>query len=289
MLPEPLASNYAIDSPGVIGSPVPREWENFLAWAELEGWRVPVRELSVYRNELADCVFVLRDADACPRGFVTVCRHQRSAWIGNLIIDPACRGQGLGRRLFEHAVGHLSARGTATLWLTASQQGRPLYEGCGFREVGRIERWLWRGDSLSSTRADDVRNGDLYSLVRADAAAWGHSRAELLTLLARGGQIFTSGSTAALLQPGSSLRVLGPWLSANLCPRANRNILSRVLDALDGGGEVAVDLLGGSPVGALLPVAGFHPAGETVLMMRGAAGMVRLGEVVALASLGSMG
>lgn len=268
--------------------PLPQDWERFCAWARHEGWRVPARELALYRNELAASATVLYE-DQVPCGFITVCRHQRHAWIGNLIVDPVRRGEGLGRQLFEHAVGCLADRGVGTLWLTASPAGLPLYQSAGFREVGRIERWILPINGKAQAAAGDLAKGDLYELVRADAAAWGHSRAELLCLQARGGQLFAAGSTRALLQPGTDLRVLGPWLSADLCPRANRTVLSQVLGACDGAGEIAADVVGGSPVRLLLKVAGFHQTGETVLMMRGASGAMKIGEIVALASLGSMG
>ena len=127
------------------------------------------------------------------------------------------------------------------------------------------------------------------ALTRADAAAWGDSRVGLLTLLARGGRIISSGSSIALLQPEDNLNVLGPWLSADCCPHANRTVLSMVLEAVGGRGELAVDVLGGSPLRILLHAAGFRQTGETVLMVRGESRRAQLNQVVALASLGSMG
>ena len=274
----------------MICTPAPKDWEYFNAWSSREGWVVPPQELSLYRHELAGSALVLHGEHGLPLGFVTVCRHQnRCAWIGNLIVDPARRGEGCGRRLFEHAVGFLSERGTAALWLTASPEGLPLYASCGFREVGRIERWRYRRESAPAAAAPNIGSGELYSLVRADAAAWGHVRAELLTLLARGGQILKSGSTVAMLQAGHDLRVLGPWLSADLCPRSNRAILTMAIDALAADAEIVIDLLGSSPVRSLLHASGFLQNGETLLMMRGDPGKVRFSEIMALASLGSMG
>jgi GNAT superfamily N-acetyltransferase len=274
----------------LIGAPSPADWEYFNKWSTLEGWVVPMREVLLYRQELAGSAFVLHGEHGLPLGFVTVCRHQtRSAWIGNLIVDPSRRGAGYGRRLFEHALGFLAERGTASVWLTASADGMPLYASCGFREVGRVERWRCRRDAALPVSAPGIGSGELYPLVRADAAAWGHSRAELLTVLARGGQVLKSGSTVAMLQAGNDLRVLGPWLSADLCPRSNRAILALALAELAAGGEIVIDLLGGSPVRALLNAAGFRQNGETVLMMCGEPGKVRFGEIMALASLGSMG
>jgi hypothetical protein len=66
-------------------------------------------------------------------------------------------------------------------------------------------------------------------------------------------------------------------------------MLTQALESFSGAGEIAIDVLGGSPVRILLQAAGFRQTGETVLMLRGASGAVKFGEVVALASLGSMG
>lgn len=274
---------------GTVGSPSAADWQVFREWAEQEGWRVPERELALYRHDLADSAFVMRAGPGEPLGFVTVCRQQRSAWIGNLLVAPARRGEGFGRRLFRHALATLSAHGVTTLWLTASGAGLPLYQSCGFREFGRVERWVSGQTAPSGGGGLRIENGELYELVRADAAAWGSSRAALLTLLARGGHICTSGRTMALLQPGDDLCVLGPWLSADHCPRANRLVLTMALAAVPGGVELAVDLIAGSPERPLLRAAGFRQLGETVLMVRGGNGCVLSGELVALASLGSLG
>lgn len=251
---------------------------------------MPARELALYRQELTDSAFVLRDGSGVPLGFVTVCRHQRSGWIGNLIVDPARRGAGLGRQLFLSAVEQLTGRGAVTLWLTASADGKPLYESCGFREVGCIARWIWQGrDQPPHSPAAPFPGAELHRLARADAAAWGDSRVGLLTLLARGGRVLAANDTLALLQGGKDLRILGPWLSANLCPRSNRMVLAAAMEACADGVELAVDVVGGSPVQMLLAAAGFRRTGETVLMVRGKPGPVKFGEIVALASLGSMG
>ncbi len=272
----------------IVSSPSAEEWQLFQAWANGEGWRVPRRELTLYRNELADSAFVLRGAEERPLGFVTVCRQQRSAWIGNLLVAAKWRGRGVGRRLFAHATGFLAERGASTLWLTASPEGLPLYASYGFQEAGRIERWVRPAEDEDAPAVGHASE-ELYPLAKADESAWGDTRAELLTLLARGGRILASGQSIALVQPGEDLNVIGPWLSADHCPRANRNVLNEALESCRQGSEVAIDIMSGSSARLLLAAAGFVPKGETVLMTRGATGRERLASVVALASLGSLG
>jgi ribosomal protein S18 acetylase RimI-like enzyme len=60
--------------------------------------------------------------------------------IPNLAVDEEMRGQGLGRKLIEHALEHLRAEGMtlAKIETMASNPiGQSLYPSCGFEEVGR--------------------------------------------------------------------------------------------------------------------------------------------------------
>jgi GNAT superfamily N-acetyltransferase len=267
-------------------SPIDADWRVFLDLARAEGWRVPARELELYRGALADSAFVLRrQGEAC--GFVTAVAHERSGWIGNLLVPSECRGRGYGTLLFDHAVDSLRSRGLTSIWLTASEMGRPLYEKKGFRVVGGIKRWTLVIDEALGPPPPE--GGDLESLCRLDFRAWGESRRRLLLPLARGGEVFSRGDTAALLQEGDGMRVLGPWVSGTLCPRENRQVLSAVLAAAATGTEVVVDLLESSPLAPLLTAAGFVPRGRCDLMTLGPCGGVDLGPLVSLASLGSMG
>lgn len=267
-----------------IGRPDGADWEIFCRWAKAEGWRVPARELELYAGELAASAFVLRQVGRA-LGFVTAVAHQRSGWIGNLLIDPARRGQGHGVRLLEHAMAELEARGCDSLWLTASEQGLPLYQRRGFRTVDRVVRWSRRGGEGGGL---PTATGDGADLDAADRRVWEESRQALLLGLARGGRIFRKGGSLLLLQAGADLQVLGPWFSRELCPRENRLLLTAVLDAA-GPAELVVDLLASAPLAALLVVAGFERRGEGALMVRGPLPAGKLDGLVALASLGSMG
>lgn len=60
--------------------------------------------------------------------------------IPNLAIAAAARGQGLGRKLIEHAVEHFRRHGLKMAKIETLAQnpvGQHLYPACGFREVAR--------------------------------------------------------------------------------------------------------------------------------------------------------
>jgi len=264
--------------------PTDADWQVFLALAREEGWRVPKNELALYRGHLTGSAFVLRRGEEV-FGFVTAVAHERSGWIGNLIVPRDCRGCGYGALLFDHAVAVLERRGVENLWLTASPLGRPLYERKGFTAVDGIVRWTLKaeGGSVAEGRTEAGR------LLAGDAQVWGESRNRLLAPLAQQGQVFACGGTVALLQGGDGMQVLGPWISAERCPRENRRLLLAVLGAAAERTELVTDVIESSPLQSLLRAAGFNRQGRCDLMVRGSATGVRLSQMVSLASLGSMG
>jgi GNAT superfamily N-acetyltransferase len=260
------------------------DWGVFLALARQEGWEVPEQELKLFRGPLAECAFSLKKQTG-PVGFVTAVNHDSGGWIGNLIVHPDWRGRGCGALLFDHAAEVLSRRGAERLWLTASVLGRPLYEKRGFRAVNGVVRWTLDValGSLPPAGGEMAKE----SLFRGDCLAWGESRRNLLDHLMEEGRVFGCGETAALLQKKGRMQVLGPWVSPNLCPRENREVLTAVLAAAEGG--LVTDVLESSPVSSLLAAVGFRSCGRCDLMLRGEARGVEFSSMVSLASLGSMG
>jgi ribosomal protein S18 acetylase RimI-like enzyme len=60
--------------------------------------------------------------------------------IPNLAVAAELRGQGLGRRLIEHALDYFRAEGLAYAMIETMAQnavGHHLYQSCGFQEVAR--------------------------------------------------------------------------------------------------------------------------------------------------------
>ena len=57
----------------------------------------------------------------------------RRAWVVNMFTEPAHRRRGLARRLVQTMVDWCRADGMTTLYLHASDDGRPLYESLGFQ------------------------------------------------------------------------------------------------------------------------------------------------------------
>ena len=87
-------------------------------------------------------VWVAEDDAGEVAGYITT-RIDRAAGVGlipNLAVRSGLRGQGVGRKLIEHALVQFRAAGLAAARIETLEQnsiGRHLYPACGFVEVAR--------------------------------------------------------------------------------------------------------------------------------------------------------
>jgi len=263
------------------------DWERFDTLSQNESWRVPALErklfLSAWRH---DAGALIKDELFC--GLVTAVAHDKSGWIGNLIVPVELRGQGYGGFLFRWAVKKLLRDHVTSIWLTASEQGRPIYEREGFEIVDRIERWVLQPRQGVWTDVTAGRESWTY-LSNFDQQVWGESRSVLLNTLQKNNQSFCCDDSVALLQCDNEMQIIGPWYSKDPCSRSNRKLLQQLIAVANPSVEIVVDLLASSPIRSLLAAAGFQPAGETALMASGESSQVDFKKMIALASLGSVG
>jgi len=266
----------------LIRSPRESDWEQFFHLVATEGWRVPQIERQLFQGELAQCARVLMVDDEFS-GLVTFVTHEKSGWIGNLIVPGHLRGQGYGGFLFKAALKALSQSGTSSVWLTASTLGQPIYEKAGFVAVDRIERWLLLADQQSSSDFKDVQQG---ALLQADRSAWKENRSSLLSQLLKNGRVYRCHESVALLQPGVDMKIIGPWYGRNKAH--HRQLLRELVAAATPASELVIDLLASSSLQQALTDSGFVCRGSNQLMIKGELS-ADLAGMVSLASLGSIG
>ena len=148
-----------------------------------EGWDATAELFETCLAHEPDGCFVA-ELDGRRAGMVTTTRYPRSGWIGNLIVPPECRRQGVGERLMRHALRHLTQHSLKTIRLEADPQGVPLYRRLGFVDEYESLRFRrpagGRGLRAAATR---VTAGDLPAIADLDSACFGDDRRKLLTLL----------------------------------------------------------------------------------------------------------
>lgn len=64
------------------------------------------------------------------------------AWLCDVFVDEAHRGEGLGSFLVAHTVGHPDVAGIRQVLM--AEPGRSLYRRFGFGDLARTERWMER-------------------------------------------------------------------------------------------------------------------------------------------------
>ncbi len=120
-------------------------------------------------------------------GTVTTCTFGDVGWVGMMLVDETCRRQGHGKALMQHALQHLDANNVTSIWLDATELGRPLYELLGFSAVGAITRFAGRFSTKREPAADasgrqvsPLHQAATSQLLSFDARMVGVDRARLL-------------------------------------------------------------------------------------------------------------
>jgi len=174
-----------------------QDWENLLALEPQGCW--------VYK------------IDGVVAGSTTaVCYGRDMAWIGMVLVQPEYRGQGIARKLMQHALQYLEGRGVRCTKLDATDMGRPLYEQLGFVHELVIERWAGTasgksgGVNLVQICADDVT-----AISTLDRAGFGADRTALLQRLL---QTFSGDAVSlprgyVMGRPGANEYFLGPCVA----------------------------------------------------------------------------
>ncbi|WP_316348300.1 GNAT family N-acetyltransferase [Desulfuromonas acetoxidans] len=263
------------------------DWQDFNRLAEQQGWDVPHNELSFYPQSLNSYCYALKSADQV-QGFVTAVLHGQTAWIGNLIIDPTFRGQGLGGYLFDYILQQLWKAGAASVWLTASNQGRPLYERRGFELIDEMVRLRVNGTG-SENAIGSLCAAELETLYQIDCAAWGDSRTAMLSHLGRQGRLVQNKTQTALVQFDPLGGILGPWYVAEGGAFDGTSLVEEAQRCFTSETELVCDLRASSVSLAAFARLGKLTQGENVLMAVGDRSGCSLDSMIALASLGSMG
>lgn len=146
---------------------------------QLDDWRMLLR--------LAPAGAFAAVADARIVGTAIGIDYGGFAWIAMMLVDPAYRGRGVGRRLLDAAMGAVPP--SRPIRLDATSLGRPLYETCGFEDEAKLSRHIAErsssGASVSERRggSSDVRPltpSDLETVIARDKEIFGGTRGAVL-------------------------------------------------------------------------------------------------------------
>lgn len=186
--------------------------EAFMKLAAAENWVAEPWEFTFLLAVFPAGCFCARNSAGNVMAFVTSLLHEKSGWIGNLIVAEEFRGQGLGDALFRKALEALHAAGVETCWLTASNSGKSLYEKYGFTSLDAVVRWSGTGHQRHSVHTRPMGRADSSTSVSSiDFQAWGDRRDELLAATVGRGRLLLEESGFMVIQPCGAAIQLGPF------------------------------------------------------------------------------
>jgi ribosomal protein S18 acetylase RimI-like enzyme len=146
-----------------------------------EGWDTTAELFSLSLKHDPEGCFIA-EVGGEPAGMVTSTRYGASAWLGNLIVVPHVRRQGVGDRLMSHAIAALSRVGVRTFRLEADPPGVGLYRRLGF--VDQFSTIRFRKEPPHRPHperlARQVTADDVEDVAAYDRTGFGDDRARLL-------------------------------------------------------------------------------------------------------------
>lgn len=206
--------------------------------------------------------------------------------VNLIIVDTELRGQGLGRKIMQHAMDTISPK----VWrLVATREGLPMYEKFGFRESGEILQHQGivtgsgpMGDAVWATP------GDLIAIRAMDHAASGMDRSTLYDALEIQARfvVMRDGASingfAALRDFGRG-KVVGPVVAENL--KDAQHLLSLIMADCEGQ-FLRIDTGLQSGLADWVSQYGLIHAGGGIAMQRGSGAGIPTGphQIFALAS-----
>jgi GNAT superfamily N-acetyltransferase len=229
---------------------------------EIAGWNQTSSDWERFL-EASEAGCFVAEIDGEVRGTAaTISFENRFAWVGMVLVDPACRGRGIGTSLLNQTIEYLDTMRMPCIKLDATPQGRPIYEKLGFLPEYEIERWTLRRALVRTVEPPGLQFADVSSVLldeifEKDREVFGADRSSLLKSLHQEAPDLTSAITAegtlqgyAFGRKGSFADHFGPSMAGDattarkllehFVSRSNRDVL--IVDFLKSN-QVAEQLL----------------------------------------------
>lgn len=108
-----------------------RHWNYPETWMQL--WLPALTISPEYISTHETWMLVL---DGNPVAYYSLGETTEGLWLDNLWVLPEFMGMGLGRQLFEHALGQSRQQGASILTIEADPNAESFYERMGARKIG---------------------------------------------------------------------------------------------------------------------------------------------------------
>lgn len=173
----------------------------------------------LFSRDPASCMIV--EQDGRPVGIGVATAYEHVGFLGQIVVEPALRGQGMGTQMVAALLSYLQAKGVRSIYLDATKAGAPLYQRHGFRKIQPSLRYSGVISGVLHPQVRLMRAEDLVTVCALDRQWWGADRSFFLTrrwqlypdlcrVLERGGQVL---AYVLARRRGAKLWI-GPWGAA---------------------------------------------------------------------------
>lgn len=147
--------------------------------------------------------------------------YQDAGFLGQIVVAPELRGQGIGNLIVGALLSYLRSMGVRSVYLDGTKAGAPLYERHGFRKVQPSLRYSGKICGAFHAHVRSMRIEDLDAVCSLDRTWWGADRTfflkrrwrlygDLCYVMEQGGVI----EGYVLARRRSDKLWIGPWCAA---------------------------------------------------------------------------
>jgi len=147
---------------------------------KIEKWHSETKTelLSFYDHNMNSCF--LAELNGENAGFIIATAYQNNGFIGELIVSPTFRNQGIGKLLIQEAIRFLNLQKIEKIFLDGVTKALPLYRSFGFEEVCRSLRFFGEIEPLIDPQVSKVTENDLEQIFEIDKVCFGDDRSFFL-------------------------------------------------------------------------------------------------------------
>jgi ribosomal protein S18 acetylase RimI-like enzyme len=155
---------------------IPPDLDFAAACTAAEGWINETRQSfdGFYARDPAGCL--VAEVAGQRVGICVATAYETHGFVGELIVIPEARGQGIGARLLDRAIAYLRGRGVRNILLDGVVAAVPLYERAGFRKVCRSLRFSGTLAGRPHAHVRAMLRADLDAVLALDREAFGQGR-----------------------------------------------------------------------------------------------------------------
>lgn len=208
----------------------------FMELMDMVGWGMTPSDYDRILRFSSNGCFVASQ-DGLDVGMVVTVNYGDIAWIGNLVVLPENRRQGIGAKLMQYAIDYLVSKGAKAIKLDGVQRAIPLYHRLGFKDEYWSLRFLGTAKEHSETNCKPMTKADLNTVNQLDHLVFKATRKEILEYIYEKYPelCFTSWVDDELVgyimaKDAKDQVKIGPWIVKQGYPAVAENLLYSLMN-----------------------------------------------------------